>query len=214
LKSNRREVDVPIAAFSDGKYRVVLQHRAELLDLVDVTVQDGNPRPIQESGVTFDPPPLTDQVLALINGGEGPNVEFKLTIDRDLKGVDRAVAAFANTAGGTVLIGVGDDRSLHGIAPDRVAAMEDQLIGQLRRAIQPFPPIDVRDVEIQGEQIIAILVSSDGQPPFGVGNPPIYYIRRGANNYKATPDEVGELVRAHMPTSTNRLMDNLRRSQW
>jgi len=54
------------------------------------------------------------KIAELIANGEGPNVDFK----RDLSSPDKVlkdIVAFANTAGGTVIVGVDDDRTIVGV---------------------------------------------------------------------------------------------------
>jgi predicted HTH transcriptional regulator len=53
-------------------------------------------------------------VKNLAQTGEGTYLEFKRTVP-DAEKIAREMAAFANTKGGTLLIGVDDDRSLVGV---------------------------------------------------------------------------------------------------
>lgn len=65
-------------------------------------------------------------VLALIKNGENKNVEFKRILSNDSTGfnkhvehkVMKTVAAFLNTEGGTLLIGVDDDKKIIGLESD------------------------------------------------------------------------------------------------
>ncbi|MGM0587997.1 MAG: AlbA family DNA-binding domain-containing protein [Bacteroidota bacterium] len=50
----------------------------------------------------------------LVNTGEGSYLEFKRTVPSPEK-IAREIAAFANTRGGTLLIGVDDDKTLVGV---------------------------------------------------------------------------------------------------
>jgi hypothetical protein len=71
---------------------------------------------------------MENRLRALIERGEGPTVEFKSTMRVNLKngkpekGIEMAwlktVAAFLNTEGGTLFIGVDDRGSVQGIDPD------------------------------------------------------------------------------------------------
>ena len=54
-----------------------------------------------------------DTISDLIAGGEGATVEFKRSLARD---VGRELCAFANAAGGTVLVGVTDAGEIVGVA--------------------------------------------------------------------------------------------------
>ena len=51
-------------------------------------------------------------ILKLISSGESEKIEFKQSFDKE---TTETVVALANTKGGTILIGVKDDRSLCGV---------------------------------------------------------------------------------------------------
>lgn len=53
-------------------------------------------------------------IAALIAQGEGPQLDFKFELS-DAKKIARSVAAFANTSGGTLLIGVKDNGAVAGV---------------------------------------------------------------------------------------------------
>ncbi|RIV27586.1 ATP-binding protein [Fibrisoma montanum] len=67
----------------------------------------------------------------LVRRGEGSNLEFKLKTNHPEK-IIRGVVAFANTNGGIMLIGVGDDRTIPGLK----YADEDEYL--LVRAIDKY----------------------------------------------------------------------------
>lgn len=49
--------------------------------------------------------------------GEGENIEFKQTLNRPYK-IAKTICAFANAAGGVILVGIKDDKTISGIDPD------------------------------------------------------------------------------------------------
>jgi predicted HTH transcriptional regulator len=76
----------------------------------------------------FAPKPIDQQVAALIAAGESATVEFKSSVRWDMRenrlnealkfSVIKTVAAFLNFNGGTLLIGVDDDRKAVGLKGD------------------------------------------------------------------------------------------------
>lgn len=58
----------------------------------------------------------TAEIKSLIASGEGYNVEFKRNIPSKVKEVTEEICAFANAAGGTILLGVDDNNVIQGIA--------------------------------------------------------------------------------------------------
>jgi hypothetical protein len=69
-----------------------------------------------------------NQLKLLVSQGEGPSLEFKLKATFPEK-IVREMIAFANTKGGIVLIGIGDDGSLPGLKhpADEFHVMESAL---------------------------------------------------------------------------------------
>ncbi len=75
-------------------------------------------------------PDADAEVLKLIAAGESANLEFKSTARFNIKAnqpdpkmeriIAKTVAAFLNSKGGTLLIGVADDKTIHGLADDFV----------------------------------------------------------------------------------------------
>ncbi|MDQ6479948.1 ATP-binding protein [Dyadobacter sp. LHD-138] len=57
---------------------------------------------------------MKKSTVQLIKEGEGLTVEFKRTIDSPYK-IAKTIVSFANTSGGVLLVGVGDNRELLGI---------------------------------------------------------------------------------------------------
>ena len=89
----------------------------------------------------------TGAVITLIAVGETPRVEFKSTLRWDVrqgsdnpglqKMVTKTIAAFSNTNGGTLLIGVAPDSSVSGIEPDCQVLLkkDDTCIDAFSRAL-------------------------------------------------------------------------------
>lgn len=87
----------------------------------------------------------------LVRQGEGKHIEFKLKSNHPEK-IVREIVAFANTNGGHLLIGIGDDRSIQGlkyIDEDEyllVRAIEKYCSPGIEYQMQRVPIADERDV--------------------------------------------------------------------
>ncbi len=55
-----------------------------------------------------------EELRALLAGGEGQRIEFKAA-EADAADLARALTALANSGGGTLLVGVGDDGQVLGL---------------------------------------------------------------------------------------------------
>ena len=80
-----------------------------------------------------------DELIGILRKGEGPQVEFKSDFPKQVDDIAKEMAAFANSGGGILLMGVSDDGTLPGILnPDKVA---DRLAG-VARFLPISPEID------------------------------------------------------------------------
>ncbi|MCH7411345.1 ATP-binding protein [Belliella sp. DSM 111904] len=73
----------------------------------------------------FVPNKNSDRVKALLNMGEGEILDFKLTINDSFK-IAKTLVAFANTVGGTIAIGINDQKKVIGIDPSEELFMIEQ----------------------------------------------------------------------------------------
>ncbi|MDD9945741.1 MAG: putative DNA binding domain-containing protein, partial [Myxococcales bacterium] len=127
---------------------------------------------------------------------EGKTLEFK----RDLSspaGVMRAVVAFANTAGGTVIIGV-DDGSRHVRGVSNPVELEERLSNMVSDTIRPRLVPDIEVLPWRRTHLVAVHVyPSPGRPYFlereGVERGT--YVRVGSTNRRADRDLIEELRR-------------------
>jgi hypothetical protein len=135
----------------------------------------------------------------LIANGEGAQLEFKSTLRYDLrtkavnkdltKVVVKTLAAFSNTRGGTLLIGVADDGNVLGITDDLNTLSDptpDRLELTLRSALEKHlgaafgPLIDVAFVPVGGKLVVKIDCPRFPEPVYlQDGNTREFYVRDG-----------------------------------
>lgn len=131
----------------------------------------------------------------LIAQGEGSRIEFKQTISAAHR-IARTLAAFANTAGGTILIGVADDGRIVGVASE---SHEMQLIERATDfKVEPGLTVSYETVSVAGKLVIIIDVpESDEKPHYAVneyGHRTIYVRSKD----KSVP--TNKLILAQSPT--------------
>jgi len=98
----------------------------------------------------------------LVKTGEGTYLEFKRIIPSPEK-IARELAAFANTRGGTMLIGVDDDQKLVGI--DSYYEQEFLLDKAVNYCCVPPLPVKVETVQYKDREIIVVYVKEAEQKP-------------------------------------------------
>ena len=126
---------------------------------------------------------------------EGKTLDYK----RDLsgpEGVLRTVVAFANSAGGRLVIGVADDRSVVGI--DDPVTTEMRLANLIADSIRPqlLPTIEL--ITLDGRTVLVANVTVGGQRPYYLKEAGRYggaYVRLGSSNRRATRLLTDDLAR-------------------
>jgi hypothetical protein len=151
---------------------------------------------------------IVSQVKLAIAKGECVDVEFKAWVDvqgqlkenSKLMQVLKTVAAFANTSGGTVYIGVNDNSELIGINVElakstKIVADESSAksyLGELRTRVNDClrGPVAVTTAlaDVEGK-LVAMVHVAPSQTPVSIGTEAIFYARKGATNAKVAPDE-------------------------
>lgn len=141
-------------------------------------------------------------LASLLTRNEGKGLEFK----RDLSspdGVLRSLIAFANTAGGTLLIGVEDGtRHVRGVA-DALAA-EERLANLIADCIYPSLIPDIEIVPWRKRNVLAVQVyPSNTRPHYlkRLGPDQGAFIRVGSSNRKADAVQIQELRSLNRPGS-------------
>jgi ATP-dependent DNA helicase RecG len=138
-------------------------------------------------------------LTSLLRQTEGKTLEFK----RDLSstaGVLRTVVAFANTGGGTLLIGVEDgSRRVRGVADP--LALEERLANVLSDGVVPRLVPDIEVLPWRSTNILAVQVYPSPSRPHHVkqaGADAGVYVRVGSTNRRADDELVAELRRASL----------------
>ena len=126
------------------------------------------------------------QILDLVKGGEGYNVDFKRSVPSKVKEISDEVVGFANASGGYVLIDVDNNNQIIGAEIDnnKRSAIQDT-IGEISPAIR----CDMYSVEVEGKKVWVIDVPSGKDKPYITGG--LIYVREGANCQKLrTAEEI------------------------
>ena len=118
------------------------------------------------------------QVKLLISQGEGLIVEFK---ERYTPRIDQDIVAFANTRGGTLLLGVRDDGT---VAGERLTNDLKAKINSLTRNCKPAVAVTL----LQVDEVVAVVVPEGMEKPYSCSSG--YYRRLDATTQKMSHDEL------------------------
>jgi hypothetical protein len=171
----------------------------------------------------FAPLAGDQEIIDLINRGESAKLEFKSTARWDLREdkkskvieeiILKTVAAFLNTDGGTLLIGVADDGSIVGLQPDmqtlrkkdrdgyELWLMNDLLLATFGNAMAPF--FEVSFGLVDGKDVCRVNVKPGPEPVYittkalNPGGQPqeCFFIRTGNSTNKLDrPSEIAKYL--------------------
>ena len=134
-------------------------------------------------------------LLAILARPEGKTIEFK----RDLSsrtGFLRAATAFANTAGGTILIGV-EDRTRHVVGVSDPLDLEERVANLISDSISPRLIPEIELLCYRDTHVLAVRVHPSASRPHHLGPLPESgtYVRVGSTNRRADRDLIEEMRR-------------------
>ena len=141
----------------------------------------------------------------LIRGPEGKTLEFK----RDLsspQGILKTLVAFANTAGGRLIVGVDDARRAVGI--ERPLDEEERICSLIADSIAPRLVPNVELMTVEGKTVLVVQVFPSGLRPHYLkaeGAESGVYVRLGSTNRQADRELVAELRRTAEGTAFDEL---------
>lgn len=146
----------------------------------------------------FDDRIPDESIRQLIAKGEGCTIEFKSTMRMNLhtqkqdKEIEiawlKAVAAFMNTDGGTLLLGVSDDGTVQGLEADNFAS-DDKCQLHFKNVINQYIGVEAHKnlsfnlVSIDGKQIGVVSCARSSEPVYlRTGRSEDFYIRSGPSS--------------------------------
>lgn len=129
-----------------------------------------------------------DFVKELLSKGETSSIQFKSNISNE-HSVAQEMVAFANSKGGTILIGV-DDKTwdVTGLTDDDIRRLTNLLVNASNEHIKPPLFIETETVIINGKKVIAVAVPEGNDKPYK-DKDGIIFLKNGANKRKVTNNE-------------------------
>jgi hypothetical protein len=142
------------------------------------------------------------ELVELIRRGETDRVEFKEFIrsedKRKSQDIIKTVIAFANVAGGTIIMGVNDEAEIIGVDHERPndprkgssfltdysVWLRKFIAGNLNRV----PPLEIQATLVGEKTVLVLKVGEGSEKPYVNFRTRETYIRRGANNIRPDPD--------------------------
>lgn len=129
-----------------------------------------------------------NDLVSLVSGGESVSLEFKENLPDPSGKLAYEMAAFANTQGGTILIGVRDNGEIVGVPnPDRVIR---DIANLARDSVTPPIRPGISRVHIANHSVVAVEIPQQMLPRQVKGR---HYLRVGTTVRQATSEEIAAL---------------------
>ena len=143
-------------------------------------------------GIEFDPALTPDGKLAAF---ESKTLEYRRDLSSKVR-IVKVLVAFANSAGGSLVVGIEDDRTVIGVGDPLLE--ENRLVNLIADSIQPMLRPDIEVITVDGKFLLVAKVYPAGRRPFHVvaeGPENGVYVRLGSSTLQADQWQIAELRR-------------------
>ena len=108
---------------------------------------------------------MLKKIKQLIQDGEGLTVELKRCEKELPKSIYKSVSSFSNRYGGYIILGVNDDGSVSGIAPEAITGIKRDFVNTLNNTLNFSPTllISLEEAEIDGKIVLWCYVPPNSQ---------------------------------------------------
>lgn len=136
---------------------------------------------------------ISNQLLEIINNGEGVTTEFKEANKNLPKSLFETVCAFLNRNGGHIFLGIADKCEIIGISEDNIVKLKKDFINLCNNSekIDPTVYLNIREYEIEKKKILHIYVHESSMVHKTNG---IVFDRNEDGDYKVTiPERIANI---------------------
>lgn len=112
-------------------------------------------------------------------------------LDSDI--ASKVVCALANTNGGCIVVGIGDDMNVVGVNPNQI----DSFVKRINESIKPFPPFCVTIAKHEDKQVLLINVWEGNDKPYTTHD--AFYVLTGDTIRRTSIQEISDISeKAHI----------------
>ena len=139
-----------------------------------------------------------DELLHIIRMGETSTVQFKERMDDAYK-LGCELAAFSNSFGGQLLIGINDKTGeLNGLSFDELQKMTTLLSNTASENVKPSILIKTQTVDVEGQVILVVSVPEGKNKPYR-DNKGIIWVKNGSDKRKVFDNsELADMMTSHI----------------
>ena len=129
------------------------------------------------------------EIKKIIAKGETSQIEFKSEREKNVDFI-KEITAFANGAGGYLIVGVEDNGEISGIT--NPSKFEEKIYNICSDSTRPVSIPELWQYKINGKDVFCFFISAGFSKPYAIlqRNKERYYIRRGTRTQEASRDEL------------------------
>ena len=122
---------------------------------------------------------------------ESEILESKESVPDNVDNIAKEVAALANTRGGVLVLGMGDDGELTGL--DNIRQSDERVAGVISQSINPPVNVNMKQRSVAEADLLIVTVDQATETPRSVNGK--YYKRVGTTVQELSPEELTTMIR-------------------
>ena len=139
------------------------------------------------------------ELFEKIQQGEDSTIELKATLAKTKTSrneIANEIAAFCNSKGGVIVVGVADDREIVGISADQLQEYE-KLVIEICRNIEPRAIVYTEKLKLNDSLVLKVDIP---RGLFVHKSPGGYFTREGSSKRELSPEQLARLFQGHSRT--------------
>src|SRR6056297_1074286 len=134
----------------------------------------------------------TEQIKEIISTGESSKVQFKKQFN-SVDALASEICAFANSKGGTIIVGVNDTGDIDGLTPLEISKLNQMISNCCSQKIYPTISVETENIKVDNSVLIVIHVPL-GPNKFYMANGRDVWVKVGADKRRAGKEEMRRLL--------------------
>ena len=129
------------------------------------------------------------ELTELIKRGEDSRTQFKKALDiTNAKSLAGEMAAFANSKGGKILVGIDDNGVVTGLTSEEIRRLNQLISNTATNCVRPSINPDTENIAVEGHIVMVITIHEGISKPYA-DNDGVFWVKSGADKRRVTARE-------------------------